>query len=166
MRIQWAATHIAFCEMLSPITLKASQRQPFRRRLSIAAEDIFDWQFENLRNAESKRKRGIIAPFLDGVHRLARYAETIGQVLLGPIALCAQHFEAIVHCPTPLILRPMRHIGRGLMQLRQPGQRTIRLPTNMRRHVGPRQRLLGSPRWLLRLMRVPLRSVIGGLPTS
>ena len=54
-------------------------------------EDILDPSTEQACDAERERQRRIESSGLDGVDRLARDAEMIGEIALAPVAFGAKH---------------------------------------------------------------------------
>ena len=71
------------------------------------AEYLLNRQFENIGDAKCKGKRGIITALFNGIDALARDAKPVGKVLLRPIALGAQDFEAVLHA-APHVPKVMR----------------------------------------------------------
>src|SRR5688572_3232449 len=53
-------------------------------------KNLFDWFAEQLRDGERERQAGVVFAGLDGVHRLARHFELVGEVALAPAALRTQ----------------------------------------------------------------------------
>ena len=63
----------------------------------IAQEYRFNRHLEQIGDAKRERQRRVIFSRLDGIDRLPRYGERIGQILLAPVAFGAQDFQAVFH---------------------------------------------------------------------
>ena len=63
-------------------------------------EDLLDRLAEEPRDAEGEGERRVVLAGLDGVHRLARDLQMVGQLGLTPVALGAEVFQAVVHRAT------------------------------------------------------------------
>ena len=83
--------------------LRASRNRLDRLRAAPRRRDenLLDRQVEQLGDAEGERQRGIVFAGLDRVDALARHFEPLGQVLLAPVALGAEHAEAVFHQQPP-----------------------------------------------------------------
>src|SRR3954463_16761604 len=60
-------------------------------------EDLLDRAPEESRDAKSEGQAGVVLSFLDGVDRLARDLQSLGQVGLRPVAFGAQHLQPVLH---------------------------------------------------------------------
>ncbi len=65
--------------------------------LLLALKDIFNRLFEYFGNLEGKRKRWIVSSGFNRIHALPRDPEPFCEVLLAPVAFCAQDLEAVPH---------------------------------------------------------------------
>src|SRR6185436_2934441 len=59
--------------------------------LFLRGKDLFDRFAEQLRDGERERQAGVVSSSLDGVHRLARHLELVGEIALAPAAF-GPHF--------------------------------------------------------------------------
>src|SRR5271157_404039 len=63
----------------------------------LVAEDRFDGGFKETRQFEGQRKTGVELARLDGVDRLARDLQPLGQIGLRPVAFSAQYSQPVFH---------------------------------------------------------------------
>jgi hypothetical protein len=61
----------------------------------VEEEDILDRRFEQPRNTDRSRLRGIVLVSLDRVDCLARQADSLAELGLRPVALGAQDLEPV-----------------------------------------------------------------------
>src|SRR6185437_6798708 len=74
---------------------------PARLSGSVVHENRLDRLAEQARDLERQRQAGVVLAGLDGVDALARDVEPGREVRLAPVALGAQHFQAVLHRPRP-----------------------------------------------------------------
>src|SRR6478735_4959501 len=60
-------------------------------------ENVFDAQLEQRGDGEGERQAGVVAAILDGIDRLARDIERLGQLSLRHAARFAQLFDLVLH---------------------------------------------------------------------
>ena len=63
----------------------------------VGLEDILDSLSEDSGNSERQWQAGIVASCLDGVHRLPRNIELVGQVSLTPFAFRPEDAQPVFH---------------------------------------------------------------------
>ncbi len=63
----------------------------------IRDENGFNGSAHQLRNGKGEWQAGVVSAGFDGVDGLSADTQAIGQFLLGPAALGAQHSESILH---------------------------------------------------------------------
>src|SRR5579883_51731 len=66
-------------------------------RAVLPVEDLLDGFAENGRDLERQRQARIVAAGFDGVDRLARDSQPLGEIRLGPVAPGAQHAKFVRH---------------------------------------------------------------------
>src|SRR5512135_138744 len=64
---------------------------------AVRPEDLLDTAPEHACDAERKGEARVVLLPLDGVHRLPRDLEPLGEVRLRPLALGAEHAEPVLH---------------------------------------------------------------------
>lgn len=73
----------------------------------IVQENSFDGQPEQLCNPESGGQAGVKFLLFDGIDRLARHPDRIGQVALGQVFLGTQYADSVLHgIEIPLAVTP------------------------------------------------------------
>ena len=64
---------------------------------AVGVEDLLDSPVEQLGDPERQRQARIVLAPLQGIHRLTRDAELLGQIALRPIALRPQNSKHVFH---------------------------------------------------------------------
>ena len=64
-------------------------------------KDGFNGLLEESRDGKSQRQTRVVLPGFNCIHRLPRYLEPASQVGLGPLALCPENSETILHRTPP-----------------------------------------------------------------
>ena len=75
-----------------------------RQSIFIEMKYFLNGQAEETGGSDSQRQRGIKPSILDGIYRVSRYAQTLGQIRLAPALLGAENTNTIFQNPAALRL--------------------------------------------------------------